>query len=98
MKRKRGRPRTAHLRLMHLASCIDDWVERSNRQRGSVKDAMLDHYEMQYGGWSAEDVAATGLEKPRDVHAFLRTTKTDLKLGRRMLREWQQHLRSWRWR
>ena len=83
MKRKRGRPLTAHLRRMHLASCIDDWVEENNRQRGSVKDALLDIYEMQR-------------DDKRDVQAFLRTAKKDLRLGRHELRELQDHLRRWR--
>jgi hypothetical protein len=86
MKRKRGRPRTAHLRRMHLASCIDDWAAESNHKRGSVKAAMHELYDMEHGDG----------EPPRDVQAFLRTIKKDLRLGRRELREWQEFLRrSW---
>lgn len=86
---KRGRPRTAHLRRMHLASWIDDVAEeyrQPGRQRGHVKQAVHELYEMEHGDG----------EQPRDVHAFLTTTKKDLRLGRRLLRQWQKHLRRWR--
>ena len=60
-----GRPLTAHLRLMHLASCIDDWTAEEDNRRGSVMRAMLEIYEMEH---------ADG-EKPRDLNKFLRTMK-----------------------
>ena len=90
--RGQGRKRTAHVRLMHLASCIDDWVEETNRERGSVKRAMLDLYNMQYANWSDEDVATTGKLNPPDLDSFLRTIKKDLRDGRRISREWREFL------
>jgi hypothetical protein len=96
--RGQGRKRTAHFRLMHLASCIDDWAEeyRELGRPNPVKQAMLDVFEIRYSGWSAEDMAATGGKQPPTAESFLKTVKTDLRDGRRLSRELHEHLRGWR--
>jgi hypothetical protein len=89
-----GRRRTAHLRLMHLASCIEDWAAEDGNRRGSVTAALVDLYLLRYGNWTADDVAATGKIKPPDFESFRKTTKKDLRRGRALLREWRAFLRT----
>jgi hypothetical protein len=79
-----GRKRTAHLRLIHLASCIEDWAAEEGNCRGAVKQALLEIYEMEH---------VDGADH-RELEAFLETTKKDLRDGRRLMRELKEFLRT----